>query len=1393
MPSPILGVAMNAKKSTRSSTPKVAAAAAEAAAPAPAVTTIVGHIDAVNESGIYGWAYDSAQPDQTATLKLHIDGVWIQDVACGALRPDVGMGGHPTSEVGFRVKIPQSYCDGEPHRFSFRDQNENVVELGEDDGPPASERAFQFSVFFDEEFYAAYHLSAKVNGGMHEYQDWKLTGTKLGYYPNADAMLAEFQADGFPLPADFSARDYRFLNPDLESTVLFDWQAVLHYLKFGRQEARTYKIDSTSFILDLYFDGKGASKEEISKTLSRPETYRDMPDMLLRNGVTSGAFLKQFKVEDYVSYNLPLQFSNKTQCIRHFVETGRQNLAPISFGSAFDPDFYRDAAGLPAKCSDPDAYLHWLNVGAGEGIASCPHAALRKLGLTQTHVYPRGFDPKVYTALNPDVKARTRWDVLEAALDSGIAQGRPGCQLDETTCEMYRVAADRLAIQRSFQSARGIYEKVLLEFPHDTMTLRHYADCLLRLDQYYQAMRSYKTSIELGTDNVWTHINLSSCYVKLQRWPEAADALRHIADLRPGDVGLQLRYSDIVRQAFDSLSANAMVLAQKGFYAQARAIMEQACSILTRRLHAEPVAPFAPGGMKHVAIIADLGLPQCKFYRVTQKCEQLTAAGIDCTVFNFHTEIPKYLADYGDFDAVILYRVSMTPLVVKAVNAARRSGKPVFYEIDDLMFDETVFPDSFKSYGGQITHDDYAHLVLAPVTMRHVLSLCDFAIASTPTLAAAMEPLTRRGKAFVHRNGLGSAHHLAMMAATQPRSGEEVCVFYGTGTKAHNADFERELVPCLIKLLAKHGKAIRLVICGYLTLPSSLDAYADQITHVPPIWELDVYWDVLRTMSINIAVLSPGKVADCKSEIKWLEAGMLGVPSVVTATETYREVIIEGDTGLLIEHPTEWFGALDSLISSSPTREAMGARARQEALANYDISALSKNIAGILREASGEVHLQTAAPRLRVLIVNVFFPPQSFGGATRVVADNITDMLEEAGDELDIEVFTSVEGGNEPYHLTSYRWNGIRVTGISTPNDPDIDHKVTDDEMGRAFKAVVLRFKPDVIHFHCIQRLTTSLCSVATACGVPYVITAHDSWWLSDKQFVIDEFGHSIFYHAAEPLRELQLNGDAAYRRMITKRKQLQGASKIFAVSAPFAEIYTANGVERVVTIENGSPPFVSPTRSVSADGRVRLGHIGGTSFHKGYNLILAVLSGGDFPNLHHLQIDHSLEAGTQRTDRWGTTDVVIKSTVPQAEVGNLYADIDVLLAPSIWPESYGLVVREALSAGCWVIASDRGAIGHDIPEGAGFVIDVGSHEPLREVLQRINDDASRYTRPPEVAIELRSAREQALELLREYRAFGKRPADAGDMPKPDTAAAKTPTAKKPARRSLPAGHALQN
>jgi glycosyltransferase involved in cell wall biosynthesis/tetratricopeptide (TPR) repeat protein len=1320
---------------------------------------IVGFIDAVDENGISGWAYDKLAPQRPVILGFHIDDSFVADIPCKAHRQDVGSAGHPTSEVGFRAVVPQAYCDGRPHVFYFRDEAGNDVVLGGCGEGTLTVRPFQIDTYFDAAFYAQRYMAGLSEEWCSELEHWKRSGAQAGYFPNPDALLAQYAADGNVLPADFSADYYRFLNRDISDALRADWQAKLHYLEVGKRESRSYRMEVTDFVTELFFDGKKQVAGDIEKTLELAGIYTSLPDMLVRNKVYSDTFLKIFDFAAYAAHAMPASFRTKLQCIRHFLEVGIPALSPISAELVFDPGFYREAAeleGIATVSSDVDAYLHWLNYGIDKSVAPNGAAALRQFGLTERASFPSGFDHRLYRARNPDREDlwyETRWRALGAVIDSGLAEGRLGCPLDDTTREVYRVAADRQAVTRSYQSAKLLYEQVLATFPDDTMSLRHYADCLLQLEDFFQAAVFYKKTIASGRDNPWTHLNLTTCLLNLKQWTEAAQTIGRLAEKRPGDWAIAQRYHEVVQQGFDALSDDATWLARNGFYAESQTRIAQACHLLTERLSREAPVELPYGAVKRVAIIADIGLPQCKFYRVTQKCEQLTEAGIGWQVFDYMNGTQDYINSCGSFDAAIFYRVPAIPSIVRAIEAARRAGQPTFYEIDDLMFDPEKFPPPFETYGGQISHDIYASLVTGAVTLKHALSICDFAIASTTALAAAMAPHSLRKRAFVHRNGLGKTH-MNNFDVLDERPRAELRLFYGSGTKAHNEDFTTELAPSLLKLFAKHGDAIRLVIMGYLTLPDSLAPYAHRITRLDPIWDIEQYWNVLRSMSINLAVLTPGDVADCKSEIKWLEAAMMGVPSVVTATATYQDVVRDGETGMLVRSAPQWFSAIDELICSPAKRRTIGARARAEVLKTYSMASLSANIATIFDQSTGGRLAASTTRRIRVLVVNVFFAPQSMGGATRVVIDNVRDLREIAGDELEFEIFTTTEGATEPYRPTTYRWEGIRVTGVTTPNEPDIESKVTDPEMGAAFEATIKRFAPDIIHFHCIQRLTTSLCSIATQAGVPYFITVHDGWWISDRQFIVDEFGNNRLYQFKDPLAELQSGNDASFRRMLVKQKCLKGAAKIFAVSEAFARIYRECGFENVVTVENGLPPFRQLPRTVSPDGRVRLAHIGGASFHKGFNLVTAVLSMGKFPNLKLITVDLALESGTERSVMWGATEVVFRAKVPQADVGELYAQIDVLLAPSLWPESYGLVAREALAAGCWVVASDRGAIGQDVPAKAGFLIDVTSHDALRRVFQRMNDDPATYTRSPRVKVALRTARDQALELADYYRGF---------------------------------------
>ena len=270
---------------------------------------------------------------------------------------------------------------------------------------------------------------------------------------------------------------------------------------------------------------------------------------------------------------------------------------------------------------------------------------------------------------------------------------------------------------------------------------------------------------------------------------------------------------------------------------------------------------------------------------------------------------------------------------------------------------------------------------------------------------------------------------------------------------------------------------------------------------------------------------------------------------------------------------------------------------------------------------------------------------------------------------------------------------------------------------------------------------------------LPYIVSVHDGWWLSDYQFLFDEKarmrtpGDEIRLGPKPPLRLSD-----SLQRLAYLRNALEGAKQVLTPSLEFEKIYAHAGFTNVSALSNGLPKVAVAPRTRSRSGRVRLAHIGDTSPHKGFDLVEAALRQGEFENLELLALSHARPDSLRSTVMWGKTEVTFSGRIRQAAVPNLYANIDVLLAPSACVESYGLVTREANAAGVWVVASDRGAIGEDVRPGIdGFIVDVTSPAALAKVLATINNDPETYLRPAPKNDAIRSSKDQADHLLKIY------------------------------------------
>ena len=1211
----------------------------------------------------------------------------------------------------------------------------------------------------DTRFYKRYYADLSGLSDQDAEQHWILFGQKEERLPNIDEWRAR-EPNVDKLPEHFSPEVYRNLNPDLNAAYPSNLNLALHYVEVGTAEGRQCELDEAHFVTPGDLGGKSPNANNIRRLIKKALTHdANITSFLARHGIYSDAFVKMFNANDYQAQVGPEICQTRFECIVHFVGQGQYSLIPISLEHYLDYVFYCELRPEAINLDPLEAYRDWLNVGIGLEIPPNSSILLQDLGLQERSEIPAGFQARLYLSANPDLKSThgSKWRALTHFARHGISEGRAGASVSQSTASLFVAAADRLAIANRLEPASSLYTAALLADPVNKKGLRHYADCLMRSGQIYSAISVYEKTILVGRDNIWTHLNLSSCLLKLDRRAEAVSVLNNVSLMNPGDQFLRHHHYKVAEDAFNALRSEANHLGSLALFDEARELMRKAVDLLP----IEPLTRLAQvskyNSIRRIGIVADTSIAQCKFYRVTQKVEHLVAAGFEVEVFDQLTELLLYHERLPFLDSVIFYRVAALPTAVRAISAAHRAQLPVIYDIDDLIFDAQYFPDSYESYGGLITSQIYSELVTGTVLFARAISISHVAVASTTSLSDRIESLVLEKRSFVYKNALSreqqelsDAHHQRAFHPDTP-----VRIFYGSGTLAHNEDFEMYAAPALARLFKKFGALLQLVIVGHLVVPDSLTEFSDYIMKMDAIWDRQTYWLVLGGMDINLAVLKPSMAADCKSEIKWMEAAMLKIPSVVSKTRTYVEVLDHGKTALIAESIEDWYTSLETLIMDPATRVAIGERAYRLVRDQYSVTASSTRITEVIRSIENFFLTKPSEERrVRVLLVHVLFPPQAVGGATRVVADNASDLLCAFSDEIDVEVFTTIEGGQTPYALETYSWQGVRVTGITTPNDPETDQRVFDPNIASIFGLYLDRFKPDVVHFHCIQRLTASVCQEARSRNTLYIVTVHDGWWISHSQFLLDENNRLSLYNFADPILELEKNGLRRFQRMQTLAASLRAADRVLAVSKPFAQIYIDCGFNNISVVENGVSNFQVLSR-IPSDGKVRLSHIGGMSFHKGFHLLKAALCRSNFKNLELLLIDHAMSPDEEVVTKWGGTSVRIRGKTPQARIAELYAGTDILVAPSVWPESYGLVVREAIQAGCWIIASDRGALSEPITEMNGFVVSVDDFSSLQEVLRLIDSNPSRYLAPPlSGSAPLRTSLEQAKELMSVYRSY---------------------------------------
>lgn len=303
--------------------------------------------------------------------------------------------------------------------------------------------------------------------------------------------------------------------------------------------------------------------------------------------------------------------------------------------------------------------------------------------------------------------------------------------------------------------------------------------------------------------------------------------------------------------------------------------------------------------------------------------------------------------------------------------------------------------------------------------------------------------------------------------------------------------------------------------------------------------------------------------------------------------------------------------------------------------------------------------------------------------------------------------------------------------------------------------------RPDVVHFDHLIMLSATLLAVARARGVPSTLTIYDHWWVCQRVHLVREDqslcpGPRHSYDCVTCLEGRGAGGTRDWRlllhdyRLNLMRTVLEYPETLVAPSCYTRDYMSATlrlRPDRIRVVPLGVPPLAGAIVKRPSE-RLRICFVGSVIPHKGIE-VFARAAGRltDLPiELHAygvvLSPDYlsALRAIGPAVTYHGAYE---RNGLPQ-----ILGETDILVAPSLAPESFCFVVHEGAQARVPIVASRIGAIPEFIRDGEnGLLVTPGSVEELAAALRRLIQDPALRARLSASPSPMRTADEYARDM----------------------------------------------
>jgi glycosyltransferase involved in cell wall biosynthesis len=308
---------------------------------------------------------------------------------------------------------------------------------------------------------------------------------------------------------------------------------------------------------------------------------------------------------------------------------------------------------------------------------------------------------------------------------------------------------------------------------------------------------------------------------------------------------------------------------------------------------------------------------------------------------------------------VIFWRTNLDLSDIGCMQQRSKGTFPkVVYDIDDITFDPEVYTlanvDGLNSVGR--TEREFLLKTLTAQQSKQITQ-SDAGIAPTRGIAKSYSKYGLKSDIVPIVIPRWMQKQAETTSLSNPPTGDSgpfaLRIVYASGSKSHGVDFQSAW-GALKKFLASSPNST-LTVIGHSPIdeadvPPSIRRsvnFVDFLKHEELISNLAEF-------NLQIAPVEAGNpFVEGKSATKFMQGAAIGLPTIASPAEAFREVVNHGRNGWLAETEEDWTASLNA-ASDSATWHAVSAQAKKDYLSNHTVDAIIEPLRLILDEAKNE-------------------------------------------------------------------------------------------------------------------------------------------------------------------------------------------------------------------------------------------------------------------------------------------------------------------------------------------------------------------------------------------------------------------------------------------------------